>query len=117
MRLEVLPILVLSACAPIAAGVTVGSIPVLGRSPPDVLVSAMVGRDCSIVHVDAGQPYCRPREGRADPAVFCSRSLGVPDCWSDPAALTDHPREISDGPLALTPAQEAARVKRWPGLW
>jgi hypothetical protein len=47
---------------------------------------------------------------------FCTRSLGVVDCWADPTALSNQPHEVADGPRVLTPLQEADRTKRWPGL-
>jgi hypothetical protein len=103
--------------ATIAAAVSVGSFPILHRSPPDVVISALTGRDCSVVNLDKGERYCRPKELPLEPPVFCSRSLGVPDCWAEPDKLPNKPREIADGPRVLTPAQETERTKRWPGLW
>ena len=85
------------------------------RTPFDMAVSAVSGRDCSVVYLDRLEAYCRPRELAPERPVFCTRSLGVPDCWADPAKLPDHPREIADGPRTLTPEQD--RAGRWPGLW
>jgi hypothetical protein len=103
--------------APVGAAVAVGSFPIFHRSPLDVLVSAVSGRDCSIVYLEQRDRYCRPQELPPEPPVFCTRSLGIPDCWAEPDKLPNKPREIADGPRALTPAQEADRAKRWPGLW
>ena len=61
-------------------------------------------------------PACRPEEPPPPAPKFCTRSLGVVDCWVDPAALSDQPHEVADGPRVLTPLQEADRTKRWPGL-
>jgi len=115
---------VLSGCGPqtpIVAGVavvaSVASIPVFHRTPVDLVVSAVTGRDCSVVHLDRGERYCYPREPAPEPPVFCTRSLGVADCWADPMNLPGHPREIADGPRALTVEQEMERTSRWPGLW
>ncbi len=33
------------------------------------------------------------------PQPFCTRTLGVPQCFADPAALPDHPRELVDTPV------------------
>ena len=70
-----------------------------------------------MVNLDKGERFCHPREKPPEPQVFCTRSLGVPDCWADPSKLPNNPREIADGPRALTAEQERDRTKRWPGLW
>ena len=44
------------------------------------------------------------------------RSLGLANCWRDPASLPDHPTELGDGPRVLTPEQEADRTRHWPPL-
>lgn len=94
----------------------IGSIVVIGRSPFDALYSTLTGRDCSIVRRDQGKSYCRPTEPPPEAPRYCTRSLGVADCWQEPASLPDHPRELGDGPRELTPAQEADRTRRWPPL-
>jgi hypothetical protein len=98
------------------AGVGVGSIAVIQRSPLDAVYSVVTGKDCSIVRLDQGKSYCRPIEPLPEPPPYCTRSLGVADCWSDPAGLPDRPPQIADGPKTLTPAQEADRTRRWPNL-
>lgn len=100
--------------APIVAGVGVGSIAVLGRSPFDAAYSLATNRDCSIVRLDEGKTYCRRIKPPPPPPEFCSRSLGVVDCWADPAALPDRPHGVAQGPITLTPAQEANRTRGWP---
>ncbi len=117
MRVLIVALCPLAGCAPIAAGVVVGSIPVLHRLPTDVLVSVAAGRDCSIVHIDAGESYCRPSETPPAPPLFCTRSLGVADCWAEPAKLPNSPRETADGPRTLTPDQQEERVKWWRLFW
>jgi hypothetical protein len=102
--------------ATIGAGVTVGSVAVIQRSPADAVYSVISGKDCSIVRLEQGKSYCRPTEPLPEPPPYCTRSLGVADCWRDPASLPDHPPEISDGPRTLTPAQDANRTRRWPDL-
>jgi hypothetical protein len=104
--------------AAIGAGVvSAASIPIFHRTPVDMLMSAASGRDCSVVNLDKGERYCRPRDRAPETPEFCTRSLGVPDCWDDPLKLLNHPREIADGPRTLTEDQEADRKKWWPGLW
>jgi hypothetical protein len=93
------------------------SIPVFHRTPIDMVVSVVSGRDCSIVNLDKGEQYCSPREPPLQRPVFCTRSLGVADCWADPENLPGHPREVADGPRRLTREQEKQRTHSWPGLW
>ena len=33
------------------------------------------------------------------PQPFCTRTLGVAQCFADPGALPDHPRELLDTPV------------------
>jgi hypothetical protein len=97
--------------------ISVASIPVFHRTPIDMVVSAATGRDCSVVNLDRGERYCRPKEQPPEKPPFCTRSLGVADCWEDPLNVPNNPRGIADGPRSLTPDQESDRTKRWPGLW
>jgi hypothetical protein len=122
MRLALI-VLLLAACGgtpeQVLTGVSalnIGSIAVIQRSPLDALYSIGSGRDCSIVRLEQGKTYCRPVEPPPEPPVFCTRSLGVADCWRDPASLPDHPAQLGDGPSTLTPAQNADRLKGWPNL-
>jgi hypothetical protein len=114
----------LSAChvVPPAPFVALGlidaaSVTVLGRDVADVAVSALSGRDCSVVRLDRGQSYCRPLEPPPERPEFCTRSLGRADCWSNPEALPGPVREIADGRWTLTEEQEQNRTRQWPGLW
>jgi hypothetical protein len=120
---RLLLLLVLAGCAATpeqlatgAAAVSVGSIAVIQRSPLDAAYSVLSGKDCSIVRLEQGKSYCRPVEPPPQPQPYCTRSLGVADCWQDPASLPDHPPPLADGPSTLTPAQEADRTRRWPNL-
>jgi hypothetical protein len=113
-----------TGCAPpapvVAGAVAVASaaaIPVIHRTAVDAVVSVASGRDCSVVNLDIGEPYCRGREQPPEQPAFCTRSLGVPDCWADPGQLPGHPRELADGPRSLTPEQEEQRTRWWPRLW
>lgn len=119
--LVLVPPLLLAGCGPeaplVAGAVSAASIPVFHRTPVDMAVSAASGRDCSVVNLDKGERYCQPKEKPPEEPLFCTRSLGVPDCWKDPSKVPNNPREIADGPRALTPEQEKERTTRWPGLW
>ena len=94
----------------------VASIVVLHRGILDTLISTFSGRDCSIVYLDRGQSYCRTPEPPPSPPPYCTRSLGVVDCWVNPEALVNLPPQVANGPTTLTPAQETDRTRRWPAL-
>lgn len=100
--------------AGIIAGVNAAAIPVLGRTVPDLVVSAVTGQDCSLVRLDAGKSYCRDQEPPPARPPVCSRSLGRVECWTNPEVFGAPVTEVADGPRALTPAQEAHRTRRWP---
>lgn len=99
-----------------AVGVDMGSVVVFGRGVGDLAVSSISGRDCSIVHLDQGKPWCRPAEQPRRPMGFCTPSLGDADCWADGAALPDHPQGLGDAP-APTAAQRANRRQPWLARW
>ncbi len=95
-------LLPLAACGGESIGpmlfVNGGSIMLIGRTPADVVVSAITGSDCSVVHIDSGQPYCRTD---IPPALqpFCTRSLGTVDCWTNgPPPQTPAQRQVADSP-------------------
>jgi hypothetical protein len=119
---RLLILLLLAGCATpeqLATGgvaLSVGSIAIMQRSPIDALYSMAAGKDCSIVRLEQGKSYCRPMEPPPESQAYCTRSLGVPDCWRDPENLPDHPPELGDGPRTLTPAQDADRTRGWPAL-
>lgn len=93
---------------------------VLGRGIVDLGVSAITGRDCSLVRLDRGQTYCAPRTDVLAAVPFCTRSLGTVDCWADPSLLPGVYRGVADTP-SPTEAQKEYRAARWPkslnGLW
>jgi hypothetical protein len=112
-----LPVLVLAGCDAASEGVaavTVGSVAIIHRTPVDAVVSMVSGKDCSAVRLEQGKTYCRPTEAAPDTPPYCTRSLGVVDCWKDPGAMSDLSPEVADGPRALTPEQDADRTRRWP---
>ncbi len=92
------------------------SVTTFHRSSFDLAYSAITGRDCSIVRLDKGDRYCKPKEAPPVAPPYCTRSLGVVDCWADPAAVTNLPAEVADGPRTLTRQQEQQRDARWPDL-
>jgi hypothetical protein len=83
------------------------------RSGFDLYISLKRGRDCSVVHLEQGKPYCTPLEAEPASQAFCTRTLGSAECFADPATLADHPSPLGDAP-ALTAAQEQDRLARWP---
>jgi len=83
------------------------------RSGVDLYLSLKRGRDCSVVHLVNGERYCTPREAKPEGQQFCTRTLGMAECFADPATLADHPSPLGDAP-ALTEAQEQDRTARWP---
>ncbi|MBC7634521.1 MAG: hypothetical protein H7251_02855 [Acetobacteraceae bacterium] len=110
--------LLLSGCMAEPTGALVGanvaSVIVFGRGIGDILISAGSGQDCSIVRLDQGKSYCRPVEPAPEPPPYCTKSLGGIDCWLNPEALLNPPRQVADGPRALTAEQEARRTRVWP---
>lgn len=95
-------------------GAGIASIAILHRSPFDAAYSLISGRDCSIVRLDENKSYCRPEEPLPPPQRYCTRSLGVVDCWAHAEATTLQQRPVADGPQTLTPEQEANRTRTWP---
>jgi hypothetical protein len=108
----------LAGCAD-ATGAVIGasaaSVPPFGRTLPDLIYSGATGKDCSAVRLEQGKSYCKPPEPPPDRPPFCTRSLGVVDCWKNPEALNGPLHEVADGPRALTPEQDSDRTRRWPG--
>jgi hypothetical protein len=101
----------------VAAGLAeVASVTIFQRSMADLIVSGVTGRDCSVVHLDRGQTYCRQVEAPPSPPPYCTRTLGVAQCWTDSFRTPDQPVGLADGPTTLTPAQEANRTRHWPEL-
>jgi hypothetical protein len=108
------------AAVPVTGGLaaaTIGSTMIIGRTPPDAVVSVLAGRDCSAVRLDRGLSYCRPEETPPVPPPYCTRSIGSVDCWRQPPLALPMQRGVADGRAGLTAAQEADRTRRWPGLW
>jgi len=100
--------------AELVGAATVGSVAAVGRTPVDAAYSLVTGKDCSLVHLDQGKSYCRRTEPKPDAPPYCTRSLGVVDCWLDPAAVPNLGPSVADGPRSLTPVQETNRTRSWP---
>ncbi|WP_376087265.1 hypothetical protein ACE7GA_13630 [Roseomonas sp. CCTCC AB2023176] len=92
-----------------AVAVNAVSLMVTGRAVPDLLVSGVTGRDCSIAYLDAGERYCRP-EAVAVVQPFCTRSLGGVDCWNGPVPGLPPPRPVADAAPGATPEPWPARL-------
>jgi hypothetical protein len=124
-RILLLCVLGLASCgvdqnlaAVVGGAAVIGSVTTFGKSPPDIVYSAATGKDCSVVRLDQGKSYCRPIEPKPQAPPFCTRSLGVPDCWQDPpVVLEERYHGLADGPSTLTAEQEANRTRRWPWTW
>ena len=95
-------------------GANIAAIPVFHRDLFDLVWSTISGRDCSIVRLDRNQTYCKPPELPPPAPEYCTRSLGVVDCWAEPDAAL--PPEVASGPRTLSPAQEADRTRPWSPL-
>lgn len=122
LLLAALSLLPLPGCAALAPWVAAeaASVMVFDRAIGDVVVSAVTGRDCSVVRLDMGESYCRPEEPPPERPPFCTRSLGAVDCWrvAPPHAWPPY-RGVADGPGSLPPREdaEAYRARRWPDLF
>jgi hypothetical protein len=105
----------LGGCVGAAAvgGVEAASVAVFGRGVVDIGVSAVTGRDCSIVRLDRQQDYCAPREHMPRTEPYCSRTLGNVQCWQNPEAFGDLPKQIADSP-APTTDQQRQITSNWP---
>ena len=114
--LSLLLLLGLAGCetAAIAGGAAeAASVILVGRGMADIGVSAVTGKDCSIVRLDQGLNYCAPRERPPPPPPFCTMTLGVAQCWADPERFAVLPHQLADAP---SPNAEQARNinARWP---
>ncbi len=100
-----------SAVGPLL-GAEGASVLVFGRGLTDLGVSAISGRDCSVVRLEQGHPYCAPAD---EPATepYCTRTLASVECWADPGLLPGRRRGIGDTPPP-TLAQQRYQAARWP---
>jgi len=92
------------------------SIAIIHRDVVDAVYSGITGKDCSVVRLDEMKTYCRPIEPPPPLPPYCTRGRGSVDCWLNPADLRPMPPQVADGPMTLTPEQEADRTRKWPPL-
>jgi hypothetical protein len=104
----------LGGCTAAIAPVTLASVVTMGRTPADAVISVASGHDCSIIRMGLGQSYCKPTEAPPTPPTYCTRSLGVVDCWDKPNPFGYYQRGVADGPTMLTADQESNRTAWWP---
>ena len=95
------------------AGADAATVAVFGRDIVDIGVSAVTGRDCSVVRLDRRQDYCAPREHAPLAEPYCSRTLADVQCWSNPEDFTVLPRQIVDTP-PITSEQRRQITSGWP---
>jgi hypothetical protein len=103
----------LAGCEGVVVGMAESgvSIATIQRTTPDLVVSAVTGRDCSVVRLDRKESYCKPPE--LPPRLpYCTHSLGKVDCWADPTPPARLGSQVGDAP-ALTAQQQADREKSW----
>ena len=90
-------------------------LPLAACSPPDVVASAISGRNCSIVNVDQGKPYCQALDVPTRPMPICTATLGeVADCWADASVVPAGALALGDAP-PLTAQQQAQAKQGWLG--
>ena len=113
--LLIVSLLALPGCvaAEAVVGVEAASVAVFGRDIVDIGVSAVTGRDCSVVRLDRRQPYCAVKEALPGPPPFCSRTLADVQCWTDPEHFASLPHQVADTP-PVTVEQASQINARWP---
>ena len=95
-------------------GADLATVTVFGRGIADLGVSAISGRDCSIVRLDRGETYCAPPTPVFSPwEPYCTQTIGTVTCWADPALVPNAPPPLGDTP-APTLDQLRYRAARWP---
>lgn len=119
------PLLWLMVCMSALCGCVPGTVvPVAGlagldiaafhRSVPDMVYSAVTGRDCSIVRLDRDESYCKPPPAPLPPQPYCTRSLGGVDCWAAGADMPNQAPQLAQGRYGLTPEQQRWQTAPWP---
>ncbi len=106
----------LGGCGPGVVALTpvdVVTVPVLGRGVTDIANSAASGRDCSVVRLDAGQTYCASRSDLTRPQPICTRTIGVVNCWANPALVPQRQQDVEQTPPP-TLDQLRYRAAPWP---
>lgn len=119
--------LVAALCVPLLAGCVPSTVSELAagfgadvaifhRTLPDMVYSAVSGRDCSVVRLDRNESYCKPIDPPVPPQPYCTHTLGRVECWHtpNPLAAPALPPTVAQGPDALDPEQNRLRLARWP---
>lgn len=78
----------------IAGGINAGSLMLTGGTVPDVVVSLVTGKTCSVVRLEQGRTYCREDEPNPKPNVYCYATLATPDCYSEPLPVEARRQEL-----------------------
>jgi hypothetical protein len=76
-------VIAVAACDPLYVGST-ASVITTDKLLTDHAISLYSGKDCSTVRVERGQSYCKEDEVNPEPTVYCFRTLGGVDCYSQP---------------------------------
>lgn len=90
-------LLPLAGCVDVLTGVffgNVGSLMLTGGTVPDVLISTVTGKHCTVARLENGRTYCREDEPNPPSPVRCYRTIGDPDCYLGPGESDDPRREI-----------------------
>ena len=117
--LALAPVLLLTACTPPLepvvwlAGLDIAAVPIFHRTAGDLAYSLYTRRDCSLVRLEQEGQYCKRPEPPPPEQPFCTRTLGMAECFATPATLNDHPSPWGDS-HGLNAAQEHDRTARWP---
>jgi hypothetical protein len=113
-------LLLAAACTLPPAGLTgpdAAARPPANRTPVDLAVSLIAGKDCSVVRQSQGLTYCREDEPRLPVAVRCYRSLGDVACHAPAAPVPGRPEPIGGpaGRAALVPEAAPPSPRPAPG--
>ncbi|GBQ63156.1 hypothetical protein AA103196_0503 [Ameyamaea chiangmaiensis NBRC 103196] len=79
---------------------------------PDMIASAITGRDCNTGYLGDDRSWCAPAERPPPPQPYCTQSWSGVDCWARPDLMANVPRQVAQGPTQLTPDQERDRTGR-----
>lgn len=90
----------LAACDPVtmAAVGSAGSLTATKKLPPDHIASWVMGRDCSVISLEATGDYCPDKREIDRSRLYCYKTLGDVDCHERPDLYRN-----SDRPLASPP--------------
>lgn len=77
---------------------------------PDVIASAITGKDCNTAYLYDGDSFCARPVGPPPPQPYCTTGFGGTDCWARPDLMPNVARQTAEGPTHLTPLQEQVRM-------